>query len=357
MIGLFVVLSIVVTIVCIFLFKLERQTALIVGGLSLFLTLIATGASIYFSTSSIEILNGQVTEKYRDRVSCSHSYSCRCRTEYSGTGKDRTSRRVCDTCYEHWNDYDWVVKSTVGRFEINRINRQGTKEPPRWTEVKIGDPASTEHRYTNWIKTADHSLFNVKKSVSEQYKKQIPKYPGEIYDYYKINRIVTVGTDVPNLENYNLYLSNYLRQLGPSKQANMIFVITSVNDSAYADAVYSAWNGAEKNDIVVFLGVQNNEIKWASVKSWAEFDIFNVKLRDRLVGLKTFNMKWAIDVSVDEAYKSFKRKPMKKFEYLKNDIQSLSTFNIIMLVMIILIVHAGGFYISYNQYGGRRFRY
>src|SRR6185369_625968 len=76
------------------------------------------GASYWSGTSDTEVWNGQVTSKTQDRVSCSHDYKCRCRSETTctGSGKNRscTSSTVCDTCYEHSYDVDWAVHASTG---------------------------------------------------------------------------------------------------------------------------------------------------------------------------------------------------------------------------------------------------
>src|SRR4051812_22989724 len=64
--------------------------------------------SIFGQTMDEEVWNGHVTSKEQVRVSCSHSYSCNCRQSCTSSGKGGQScTTVCDTCYEHSNDYDW----------------------------------------------------------------------------------------------------------------------------------------------------------------------------------------------------------------------------------------------------------
>lgn len=112
-----------------------------------------------------EIISGQVEGKKQVKVSCSHSYKCHCYTTCSG-GKTRTCTQHCSTCYDHPYDFDWDVYTTIGEFEINRVDRQGTTEPPRWTQIKVADPVAREHSYVNYIKVAPDSLFNNLKNVN-----------------------------------------------------------------------------------------------------------------------------------------------------------------------------------------------
>ncbi len=83
-------------------------------------------AGRYGQMADVEIWNGEVTKKQRTLVSCSHSYQCNCRQTCSGSGSNQSCTQICDTCYEHSNDWDWDVSSTAGNFTIDRIDRQGS---------------------------------------------------------------------------------------------------------------------------------------------------------------------------------------------------------------------------------------
>src|SRR5690348_3424388 len=101
-----------------FLMMLAAQA--IVAGLSCL-------AISYQNTTDYQVINGEVTGKEQNRVSCEHSYECNCRQESYECGDSKNSRtcyrRVCDTCYEHSHDYDWDVYSNIGTFTIDRIDR------------------------------------------------------------------------------------------------------------------------------------------------------------------------------------------------------------------------------------------
>src|SRR5690348_12909213 len=58
------------------------------------------------SMSDVEVWNGYVIDKQKVIVSCSHSYSCFC---VNSCDKDNNCTQICQTCYEHSNDYDWDV--------------------------------------------------------------------------------------------------------------------------------------------------------------------------------------------------------------------------------------------------------
>lgn len=187
---LLLALPIVIPIACKYAFsKLVRLSEIarwkLVGaavGVGLVLTFAAFYGGKATKTHDTEILNGQVTHKEKNRVSCSHSYSCHCRTDSKGN----TS---CDTCYEHSHDYNWDVYSTVGELTIDRIDRQGAHEPPRWTVVMPGQPVAMDHGYTNYVKAVPESVFRVDTIYSKEKLKNIPVpgYPLNVYDYHYVD--------------------------------------------------------------------------------------------------------------------------------------------------------------------------
>ena len=277
------------------------------------------------NTGDVEIINGQVVGKKKVKVSCEHSYVCNCRTQCSRFGKERSCHEVCDTCYEHWHDWDWVVYTNAGSwsFRINRIDRQGNHEPPRWTKVQPGQPVARTHYYRNYIKGAKDTLFLAHGDV-EKFKKFLPVYPSHIYDYHHINRIVQVKKSTFNAREvtaWNGMLEVLNSKLGPTKYANVVLVFAQDTDRAFYLALKQHWLGGKKNDLVVVIGVKGKTIEWADIMSWSKTDLVNVKIRDRLLDLKTIEDPEKIFSALrEEISKHYKRKPMKDFEYLASSI-------------------------------------
>lgn len=148
--------------------------------------------AIYNSnTSDVEVLHGQVTSKQSVHVSCSHSYRCNCYTTCSGSGSNQTCTEHCSTCYDHSYDVDWMVYSQIGSLDIDRVDRQGLDEPPRFTKTKIGEPFSQTRSFENFIKGSPDTLFK-RQGLVEKYKDKIPKYFADIYDYYRIDRVINL---------------------------------------------------------------------------------------------------------------------------------------------------------------------
>lgn len=192
------------------------------------------------------VLNGVVTKKYKDTVSCEHSYQV-----CTSTGKTT----ICTTHYEHWNDYDWVVQTSVGKLKIDRVDRQGTTEPSRFSNVVVGEPASLEFSYSNYLLADPNSLFlqNAQGVASEQYPR--------VYDYYRIKHIL--GYDDKELE-------KHLHSLLNGKRYNVVYVITNNESSDYFYTLMKSWKGGKINDIVVVLNIVEGQVNWIRANSYAK---------------------------------------------------------------------------------------
>lgn len=276
------------------------------------------------NTADTEALNGSVTGKNSEKVSCSHSYCCMTCQSCSTDSKGHQSCHsyCCHTCYDHPFDVDWNVFTTIGEWEIDRIDRQGVGEPPRWTTVRTGDPVSRLHSYTNYIKAAPDSLFRDQGLIGP-YVDKLPEYPDHVYDYYRLNRLVRVGVNVPDEKQWNEDLSSLNARVGAPKQANVVVVLTNESETFYY-ALRQHWLGGKKNDIVAVVGVKTSsaavQIAWVHSMSWAEDDIFNVKLRDDLLGLRTLDRVQVVSTIESDVVRYFRRKPMADFEYLEASI-------------------------------------
>lgn len=300
-------------------------------------------AGIVYSSNvgDTEILNGVVTGKEQVRVSCSHSYDCNCRrvsTPCSDRKKSGCTRRKCDTCYEHTNDWNWDVSSSVGSFTISRIDRRGSNEPPRWTQVVIGEPASVTHSFDNYVKAAPGTLFR-HQGLQEKYANFIPKYPGEVYDYYRLNRVVLVnGATVPDPRAWNQALSELNGKLGPRRQSNTIVVLAKNMPDDFYYALEEAWIGGKKNDTVLVIGVDPQlRPQWTVVMAWSLNKLFEVKLRDDIMDLPTLTQEGVINALDRNVSAYYKRKPMADFEYLAASITPSTTQWVVSLIFSLLV--------------------
>lgn len=331
----------VLTIIKLWTKELNIREYLILLFASITITGFLIGVGSYRNDSDVQIINGQVVSKQMQRVSCSHSYSCNCHTSCSGSGKHRHCSTHCSTCYEHSFDQDWNVYTTVGPVRINRLDRRGMQEPPRWTAVLIGEPAAATVSYTNYIKAAPESLFH--KVASHRYR--VPEYPTNIQDYYRYNRVVSVNTSLPFAKDLNDTLNYELRKLGPYKQVNIVSVFTTY-DQNFGSVLEQEWLGGKKNDVVVVVGLYSDlkTIRWVKVFSWSKSSLVNYQIEDGLRTMKTFEISNYLAVVTASIKDSFIRRPMSDFQYLEDAVEPPDWAIFTSIIIALLIVGFGGYY-------------
>lgn len=300
--------------------------------------LIATHAQ----TADTQILSGKVTDKKKDRVGCRHSYSCNCTTYCSG-GKNPSCSTVCQTCYEHSYDIDWDVFTTVGEITIDTIDRQGLREPPRWTSVKTGEPASVMDSYDNWLKAVPDSVF--RRTTEEK----LPEYPLKVYDYYHIDRVVNDGLNVPKeeLKSLNEKISLSLVDIAKEKQVNLVIVLTN-RTSMFAQELRAGWLNGKKNDMVVVIGAKEYpKIEWVDVFGWSSNDLAHISARDSIREYGVIDNS-VVDLAVASIGKYWSRRPMQEYEYLKDEIE-ISDGWLVALAIIGVVIVVGGSIIFINK--------
>ena len=285
-----------------------------------------TYASLYVSMADTEILNGKVLSKSRDVEWCtSQSSSCkhytwheRCSYYTDSKGKRQKScesYKVFDYPYE----VDWTVKTSVDSHTIERVNRQGTKVPPRWAQINIGDPASTEHRYINYLLGNKDSLFyenEYEKEFTAEYKKELPNYP-QVYDYYRVNHVINLTK--ADATGYNDYINMALREMGASKQVNIVLIMYPATNVDLVKATTAKWRGGKKNDVIMFAGLDEDgtvsKFSSTSFGKGMKNEFLHSTLRmTALTEKMSLNL---VQLLVKDVNDNFNRLPNKEFEYLK----------------------------------------
>lgn len=276
-------------------------------------------ASSAARSGDFAIFSGYVTDKAKVKVSCEHQYKCgeRCYPVSTTDSKGKVSTRTqCDPIYcdEHDYDIDWDVYTTLGTWTIDREDRRGLKMPPRWELVEKEDPVA-ESRYVQNFMLLDNKRFETDKTIHEMFKDVLLPYP-QPFDYYNIRRIVQ--DDKQDWDDISIWLNNQLKKDGLAKQLNVILVVTH-QPADYYYAQMEAWQGARKNDVILFYGIDDeNAIQWSRATSFAEGQGNQIMLKtlESMTLEKTFGVQ-----VVQEQYKlivkDFQRIPNKTFEYLK----------------------------------------
>lgn len=310
-------------------------------------------------TSDTMMVNGIVTELKPIRKTCSQVWQdyadgfCtnqHTRTVRSGeTCSTVDGKRRCTPKYktQYRSVYPWerryFIATTVGGYEVNRIDRQGVNTPPRFETTNVGDPVTTTVTYTNYIKGAASTLFNQKlQEVADV------QYP-EVYDLYHVDRVFY--TDLPRppfLNQWNRDLERLNSKFAKSG-ANVIINVTS-KPPIWAEQLSQSWDAHNINDIVISIGVQGEKIVWVDVRDWSSDKMLGITIRDLIMMLPRVDkdmINQIIDVTVSKHYKGQK---MEDFEYLMDDITTPNWVLILMGFILIVVTPATSWFLSTNEH-------
>lgn len=359
--------------------SVDKTNSAIFAVVGLFISMLIMAAAFYLGkgskTHDEEIWNGRITQKQREHGSYVRSYSCNCVQTCSGSGQNRSCSQTCQTCYEDHYTVKWFAHSTIGTFDIDSEDSTSRRvydlpDPPFYRQIQPGEACAKTHSYTNYIKAVPESLFRpASATIKAQFAGMVPAYPISIYNFWHVDRVLPVKINVPNLREWNIKLSDSLRELGPAKQANAVIVLVNTPDPNYIYALQDSWLNGKKNDIIVVIGATQfpNKADWVSVLALTDSEQFKIVLRDDLLALENLTPDAVIGTMAKDIGKMFKRKPMADFDYLDAEIDpplwvNVTTATLVILAYIVfwMMVRSGNaprFMRSYSSYGyGRRFR-
>lgn len=300
--------------------------------------------SKYHQAEDVQVLNGRVASKAREKVSCTHSYEV-----CSGSGDSRR----CSTRYEHPYDFDWRVYSNFGRsINVPRADSQGLVMPARYGQVLIGESFHVLESFRNYVKAVPDSLFNTlgDSSAYSRFKAKVDSIgsPYRTYDLYRYNPLLVD----PELElssmgfaEFNSALTAMVADLGPDFKSNVVVVFTGEQDREFARALRSRWLGGKFNDTVVVLGFSGfPKVAWADVFGWADGQLYQVQIKDALNGAGVLSAKYLVQTIRAHIEQGFKPKSPEDFAYLDNQIEAplwalLGTFALSLIVSIILTMY------------------
>lgn len=310
-----------------------QEVAINVLGIVVLVTL-TVAAGRHGQTADREVWNGEIVSKKREHDSYVESYSCNCTSYSCGTSKSPRTCTRCQTCYRTHYTVEWYATANFGgerlrkiRLDyLDRLSRSvyNSPDPLIYKNCESGQHASLENTYTNYVKAVPDSLFNTVLE-NQVYEDKVPEYP-RVYGIYRFDRVINVDSTVPPevIKDLNDRLNESLKTLGPEKQANVIVILTEIDDSSYRHVVENAWAGGKKNDVTVFIGLDGTTVTWADVMTFAlnkGNELFHVTLRDALLESDTLDPEHVADVVDRNINQLYDRVQMADFEYLKDEIR------------------------------------
>lgn len=351
-------------------FKFREKTALweyavvLVPSLLLFFAL--KYSFVYISSLDKEYLSDLVNkityyEDWDETVMVTHTRTVSC-----GKGKTRTEtyvvperryhpkRYVYETVTGETNDvsedeyklicYKLNMPAVFKDMHRSYRSKDGDAYVTSWNRTRENSyPVTWTHLYQNKVKASSYSIFKYGNMSEEEIKEN------KLFDYPEIknndqNPILgfnATDTDIDAVR----YLNGYR---GPKNQIH-VFILCFNNPSLEVAEMQKAyWQGGNKNEFVVCLGVKNNTVIWCNPFSWSDEPMLEVKTRDYFIKHPDINFKdyaeW-LDTQID---KNWHRKEFNDFNYLSIE---LSIGWYIAILIIILCYNVGiSYWVITNEF-------
>ena len=306
---------------------------------------------VYISSLDKEYLSDLVSkityyEDWDETVMVTHTRTVSC-----GKGKTRTEtyvvperryhpkRYVYETVTGETNDvsedeyklicYKLNMPAVFKDMHRSYRSKDGDAYVTSWNRTRENSyPVTWTHLYQNKVKASSYSIFKYGNMSEEEIKEN------KLFDYPEIknndqNPILgfnATDTDIDAVR----YLNGYR---GPKNQIH-VFILCFNNPSLEVAEMQKAyWQGGNKNEFVVCLGVKNNTVIWCNPFSWSDEPMLEVKTRDYFIKHPDINFKdyaeW-LDTQID---KNWHRKEFNDFNYLSIEL-SIGWYIAILIIML-----------------------
>lgn len=295
-------------------------------------------AGDYMANRQIYLVHSVVDDKRQVKVSCEHSYQCH---PYTVTNSDGSTSVRYRTCYEHSNDFDWRVypkDETFSYVDIDRIDRRGSKMPPMFDAVKIGEPMTEERSQYNYVKMATKSIYNNSnrnRTLELQKYGPAPARPAA-YRYFGSNLVIdTTGRfGGAFMGELNTKLRTFLGTHVHGVTNNLIVVFTD-HDVGYSKYLEYEWLNGSLNEEVVVIGFKpkTNELAWVKPFGWSTNSMVHIMIRDNIMGLNSIETPDKLVYAITESMKHFSKKSQTDLKYLDAH-QDVSGWLIAFILMI-----------------------
>lgn len=321
-------------------------------------------------------------EDWNEQVPCSHPEYCEtCSTD--SNGNTTCTEYVCGTQHLYDVDYHseyWKVRDTNGisirisegryRKLVRQFGNQkfvdlhrdyhtddGDKYVTMWPgNRETAEPTTTKHTYENRVQ-ASRSVFNYPEVTDQQIKQyDLYRYPKVRGSYYMKPILGNAG---PKTSEASKGLAYYNGLLGPRRQVRA-FILVFHNQPIDAGHFQEAlWVGGNKNEFVLAVGLNGQEVEWAHVFSWSKKERLKLDAEVFVSEQKEFDPVATVDW-LGKNLKRFDRREFAEFEYLHVE---PPTWLIVLTYVLTLIITIGTSVFAVvnkfddkNPNGSRRFR-
>lgn len=194
-------------------------------------------------------------------------------------------------------------------------------------------PVTTTHRYENRV-IASHSVFKFEDVKPDG----LFKYPA-ISNYYECPSVLRRGGAH---EAGDEALTKLNARLGRKKQVRVWLLVFDNEPFEKGRDQEAFWQGGNKNEIVIVIGLTDKTIGWCHCFSWTERDDCKLGIRDLVLAAKTLDVPSLVRGIEPVISEKFERKQFAEFSYLSVDPPLWA-----IVTVLVVLVTAGGGYIYY----------
>lgn len=318
-------------------------------------------------TKDVEYWGGWVTEAryYEDwnqyiHRTCTRTVSC---------GKDCTTTQIYDCSYVQYHPEYWHIKDSNGAghnisqksynsfvqlFGMKPVfkdmrrgyhTNDGDMYHVDWPgSVETVEPVVTVHDYENRVQAAKTVFKFQDVGPFEIDTYNLFSYPEPtLLDYPAV-----LGDCGPTTKAGNERLRYHNAVLGRSKELRIWILCFQDNSYGAAHFQESFWDGGNKNEAVITIGLVDDDVQWAYVFSWSESEMFKVEIRDHLMDRKNLDLVQVADFAAQSLQTHFIRKPFSDFSYIKVE---PPTWAVVTTFILTLLINLGlSYWLIHNEF-------
>lgn len=330
---------------------LERATGLTYG-VPLALALLGAGTvegGRRLGLMDTEIWNGRITQKTHGSMGCCHCRNeCDTCTRTDDKGRTETYACRCHEVCDHTVDYRWDLRVSTGdTVPVKTCEASSSLEPVAWTKAYVGEPASVEHPYTNYLLADPASVY--RQSAAHEVSLPTTMYP-RVSGLYRVDHVV--GTwPVSARTALETAMDELDADLGAKKQVNVLLygVTGSASATEAAQALTLAWLYGKKNDLIVVVQHDNATVQSADLVTISRVGELRSHLQADLPGLALPELPDTVRGLVAT---HFTRTPMAEWAYLEGQAEPPIWA---LVVASLLLVGGGVVYVVQDAFRSKDF--
>jgi hypothetical protein len=199
-----------------------------------------------------------------------------------------TSKKVIKT-RKNYSSRSRAVGSNGTKFQGTSVGKTSDVYKTVWPKSEdTRKGVFTKHRYENRIKASDLSIFNISVVTDEEADSLgLYKYP-EKTPIYTLTTIL--GGDNLSEETHEKF-RRLNAKFGPTNKLRLWILVFDGKPSSIAKYQENYWVKGNKNELVICIGTEGEEIKWADSFSWSLSGDLTSEVKSKVLELYEWNVK------------------------------------------------------------------